>query len=429
MNFIFLNPVWLAALLPIILGGWQLLRAGRPPTAIFTVPEFWPARSALASMSDSHSRKAPDWPQVGLLLAATVAALALARPAWKINRHAPALIPQFHAVGRQLKNQSAAQVFVRGDTLKWEHFVIRIAAGKTTLIRRVNNATMRRGVMFTGVPAIAPMKVIIRAVKSSGQESVLTHITLIRRVTPRPLTIISPSPLPRSLQHLLLLMHNTVWNHPRQLPAIWILSNTADYHRYQDFLQRLSRKPGGLVVLCLGAAAGPRMKVSGILRVTPTDHPVIIQPDGRLFHRVNFSAIRINQMYQASFETGWHAEIRVGSHVWLAKRADSADRIIWYWLASPPADGFTDWQHHASFVIFFARLLASLTHATVDSGQIWWRANKESRLTTSGKSGTTMASPDTAERFRPLTPALALTSAILIGISLIGLVGRKARPR
>ncbi len=425
MNLIFLNPVWLVALLPVILGGWQLLRARRPPAAIFTVPEFWPARSAFASTGESHSRKAPDWPQVGMLLAATIAALALARPAWNMTPQKLARVPQFHAVGRKFENQSTAQVFVRGESAKSAHFVVRLVAGNSTLIRRVRGAAMTRGIIFSKVPAAAKINVFIRAEESSGKTRVLTHIALIRRAIQRPLTVNSPSSLPKSLRHLFVSMHQIVWNHPRQLPAIWILSNTADRKRYQNFLRQLSPKPGRLVAVCLGAAAGPQMKISGIVRVMQTDHPVIIQPDGNLFHRVNFSDVRVKQVYQASFGSGWHAEIRTGAHVWLAKKTDSADGIIWYWLASPPVDHFTDWQHHASFVIFFANLLASLPHGAVDSGQARWRASQNLPRIPAGVTNATAPGPTTSQRLWPLNTALALTSAILAGLSLLGLAGRK----
>ena len=428
MNLIFLNPLWLAALLPVILAGWHLLRAGRPSTALFTVPEFWPARSALASTPESHGRKAPDWPLVGMLLAAILAALALARPAWKMPARAQARMPQMHAVGRELQNQSAAQVFVRGDTATAERFFIRLVAGKTTLIRRVGTAKLARGIIFDSVPATAVINVFVRAEKSSGNRRFLTHITLFRHVTQQPLTVNSPSPLPRSLRHLLLSMHHIVWNHPQQLPAIWILSNTADRRRYQDFLRRLSPKPGGLVVVCIGAAAGPQMKVSGIVSLVPTDHPVVIQPDGFLFHRVHFSAIGIKRVYQGRFGSGWHAEIRAGSHVWLAKKTDSADGIIWYWMASPPVDRFTDWQHHASFVIFFANLIAGVPHHAADSGRAWWRANKHLGRVHARTARAGSPAPNTSEGLQPLNTALALISVIPLGLSLLGLASRKRHP-
>ncbi len=427
MNLIFLSPIWLAALLPITLGGWQLLRASRPPTAIFTIPEFWPAQAAFASTRASYTRKAPDWPQVCLLLAAAIAALALARPAWKIAAQPAAPALQIHAVGRKMENQSTAQVFVHGDADASNRIVIRLVAGKTTLTRRVTAAAMARGIVFTGVPAILKITVFVRAINSSGQATELANITLLRRIEPRPLAVNVPSPLPRSLQRLLQLMHNIVWNHPRQMPTIWIISNTADRRRYQAFLAGLSRKRDGVVVLCLGSAGGPQMKVSGIDRIAPAVRPVIIQPDGQLFDRVDFSPVRVKRVYRATFKAGWHAEIRTGAHVWLAKKTDSTNGVVWYWLASPPTDSFTDWQHHASFVVFFANLLAHLTHSTVDTGQTWWRAKAIARRTPSSRPAATIANPATAGSSRPLAPALTVISVILTALSLLGIRARRTR--
>lgn len=427
MNLIFLSPVWLAALLPVILVGWQLLRAGRPPAATFTIPEFWPARNAFASTRASHIRKAMDWPQIGLLLAAIAATLALGRPAWKRTAQPSTPPPQIHAVGRQMENQPTAQVFVRGNAGAWKSFAIRVVAGKSTLARSVTAAALTDGIIFNDVPAAAKITVLVRAANSSGQKATLAHISLIRRTKTRPLAVNSPSAIPQPLQHLLLLMHNIVWNHPRQMPAIWILSNSAAPRRYKEFLEGLRPTQGSVVVVCLGAAAGPQMKVSGVVGVTPAVHPVIIQPDGQLFHEVDFSSVRVQRVYQATFKAGWRAEIRTGSHVWLAKRSDSANGIIWYWLASPPTAAFTDWQHHASFVIFFANLLASLTHGGADTGQTWWQANTGTRRKNSSKPNAAVTHPQTAANSRSLSPGLALFSVILTGLSLLAMTIRKTR--
>ncbi len=416
MNLVFLNPYWIAAIPPVILAGWWLARNTGTPVAVFTIPEFWPAASTPALHAANRRHTRINRFLLVIVAAAAAALLAVARPQILIppSNRAP---PEIDAVGRMAPNHTRVQLFVRVAADSIKSFPFRSCRINASCLGRTWTKTVspRRiigGVLFRHLPVVPDIAVSVWLRGNSRGGDIHQQLLLMRRRRPTPVYVNAASQLPAALSRLLHLLPDIQWNRPHHNPAIWVFSGPRQLDQDRAFIRTIAPSPTHTIVLCIGPAAAPAMRVTGIVRQSPSGRPIIIAPDNRLFHAVNFSSVHVDKMYGAVFDKGWHPKIRVGNHIWLAKLTTVRTGVTWYWLASPPSRQFTDWQHHTSFVVFFMNMLSGISSSSGRSAD-WWRP----------KSALASGSPAPVSAAGNTYPLAAPLSLLAAGLALIAAAG------
>ena len=408
------------------MAGFWLIRSGKQSAVPFTILELWPKESAGTAAANKRRWRPTDWPRLGLLVAAITATLAMAQPGWKFQAAESA--PHIYALGRAIARGKSMEVFVRAALpakQKLRTFVVTLAAGEHRFTRHASGSQLRHGITFTQVPVYATMIVTVMPHDYNSGERNYARVILVLQPPLRPVFVNLPNAAPPSIERLLSVIPNVIWNQPQSGPSLWILSNAASANRYRKNLAGAVRRSHKTVVLCLGAACGPDMKVTGIRRLAHTTSPAVARISPTLFSGVQFSAVRVKQLYTTKVGAHWQTELTVGTYPWLIKLTDRKSGITWYWLASPPIGKFTNWQRHTSFVVFFANLISTLTRNEGLDADLWWRPMV-------GR-GSASANSDEISRIRqsprvhiwPLASGLALAAAIIVGISAAALTRRQ----
>ena len=116
-----------------------------------------------------------------------------------------------------------------------------------------------------------------------------------------------------------------------------------------------------------GLMPGRPLRLAGGAALTELNH-------GGLLRAVDTTGVRVRQIVTAKLDSHWHTLIDVRGHPWLAERTRRADDQMWLWLGGEPNSAWNTWPKHASFVIFFANVLAQLQQSPGSGGaNHWWR--------------------------------------------------------
>ncbi|MGC9258643.1 MAG: BatA domain-containing protein [Phycisphaerae bacterium] len=363
MNVIFLHPELLILAPVVAVGGWLLLRKAPAPELIFPILEFWPEETP---QSAGRQKRFPDWPWVLILAAAVLSAIALSSPRLQWRAAGSVASPSAHlfAIARSLPgNPKALDVFVKVSPIHSGSDYILVSAAHHQVIRRaVSAAAGPHGFDIAPVPA-APIVVITL----TRANRVLARMTLLRAPGIRKIAAHFIGVPPPDFLRLLtaipaITFHGGILQH-----GLWIIQQR---HFNPKLLSGITHS----AVVLLGDTPGPGLWPRAALMLKRPQTPVAVSQE-KLMRFVNASGIMVKKLLQARLDPQWYPLMEVDSHPWLAQRDDVSRHITWLWLAGQANSSWNTWPHHASFVIFFANVIAQLQTlpGAVKQGR-WWRS-------------------------------------------------------
>jgi hypothetical protein len=376
MTLMFIHPLLLVLTPVVAVTGWLLLRRSAVPQRLATILDFWPVDLPEHTGRD---RWMPDWPWILILAAAVLAALALSEPQlrWPPPPNAVRPAVKIEAVGQSLPgNAGKADIFVKipglDPTLP---YTLRVRADHPAMPgggiqRTLTAARLARGIDLAPLPAHQQFTITLKQALSMVARTSVRRLPEVQHIAAHFI-----GPPPPAMVKLLSLIPGLEFHAGISGPGIWIIHQ-------RDF------NPGSLgaiknsAIVLLGQTPGPQLSPGAGLAINPAQAPISVGK-WRLLKAVHPSGVEVRQMFQGHLGPHWHVLMRVGAHAWLAQRHDPAENTTWLWLASPLTTAFTDWPHHASFVIFFSNVINKLK--SIAGHTHWgdtWRVVPENHLAT-----------------------------------------------
>ncbi len=406
MSVGFSSPQWLYLPFLVVVTGLALLRQRHRRESLFPTLEFFSPE-----ISGAASRRAGiDWLWALMLIGAFIMALAPASPRLQFrSTHAPSW--PVHAVARSLPGAAVAELFVQSNNVPHQHHLtLTLQEAGHVMTFPIAGRRLAGGVTVSGIPVARSFSLsLVRSAR------ILWRTTLTRAPAPPPANVNLIGHPPGDLLRLMKIMPGVRWNRAGRQATIWVVESS----RFRPGTIPPSRHT---IVLAIGRTNAPAMRVGTIVR-PPHRAKVVPAAASRrtgVLRHVSWRSVRVARMFTAQLGGGWRVLARMDGLPWLAWRVSPRTHIQWFWLASPPRDLFTDWQHHASFVVFFVNVLRQATEPLrnmVRDG--WWRP----------------AAPFTAVRHTrlpvihsyPLSMGLALLASLLLLVAAMGLVNRYPR--
>lgn len=408
MSVGFSSPQWLY--LPFLVGvtGLALLRRRHRRERLFPTLEFFSPE-----ISGSPSRRAGiDWLGALLLFGAFLMAIAPASPGIQFRSTGAPAWP-VHAIARCLPGGAVAELFVQSNNVPHQHHLtLTLQEAGHVMTFPIAGRRLAGGVTLSGIPVAQSFSISL-----ARSARILWRTTLTRAPAPPPTNVNLIGHPPEALLRLMKIMPGVRWNRPGRRATIWLVESS----RFRPATIPPSRHT---IVLAIGRTNAPALRVGTIVR-PPRRAKMIGAAASRrsgVLRRVSWRSVRVARMFAAQLGDGWRILARMGGLPWLARRVSPRTHIQWFWLASPPRDFFTDWQHHASFVVFFVNVLRRTTEPLRNmAADGWWRP----------------AAPFTAARRThsrlpvihsyPLSMGLALLASLLLLVAAMGFVNRYPR--
>lgn len=308
----FLATGWLwAAGVTAVLGAWGLL-AGRARR--MRVSAVWLWRGLEGQGVQGRRRVDPVWACVGV--AALLAALALARPVWRVGVPVDRVEPQW------------AVRSIAGRTEAWIH----VAGGEEVLVDGKPQAVAAGGAALE-LPA---GDVHVLAIERGGQ---VAARSTFRRPMAGAFQLLQVGRVDPALLRVFAVQAGT----PAAESQRVLLASGAGFS--------LEQARGVRLTVVAGAAALEGVTVDGMAEGAWTPEAV----DVPAF--VNFSEVHVRRMAKATLSPEWHVTVRANGLPWVAERStgENGERVVW--LASHPDGAETDWPSDRSFVLYFSELL------------------------------------------------------------------------
>ena len=348
MNLVFLHPDLLALPPLVAVAGWFLLRNTRSAVYSFTILDFWPAETI--NPAGRHKSK-PDWPWVLILLAAVLATMALASPRLQITGSKTILPPEvtFQAAGRSLPgNSQAVDLFIRAPEVNGtSDYTVTVTTPRQKFKRNVSARKLRGGIDISPVMATRRINLTLQHANRILARTVLRRLSGTNTIAAH--FIGSP---PSAFLRLFAALPDVTLH--GQLPdrAVWII------HQSQ-FNPAIMHSFSNSTFILLGDTPGPGLSPTSEFAVTNTSSLSVVTHNS-LMHAVHPKGVIVRKIVTARRDSHWHTLIECNGHAWLAERNDPATRQTWLWLAGQINSTWSTWQDHASFVIFFANVIANL---------------------------------------------------------------------
>ncbi len=390
MNLVFLHPELLILPAVLAVAGWFLLRTARKALYSFTILEFWPAETPHNAGTE---KSRADWPWVLILAAAILAATALSAPRLQIaeskTRHPPKVALQ--ARGRSLPgNNRAVDLFIRAPGITGDsRYRVVVTTLRHQFQRRVSGATIQKGIDISPITATRRMDVTLQQTHQTVAHLVLRRSSGVRTIAAH--FIGTP---PAAFLRLFAALPEVTPHDDRPERAIWII------HQRQ-FNPAIVRGITDSTFVLLGNTPGPGLKPI-MERTVTTRHSLRVDDHNSLMQAVDPKGVLVRKIVIARRDSHWHTLINYNGHAWLAERHDRARGQTWLWLAGRENSPWSTWADHASFVIFFANVIAELQQLPGPDAQMAvWRPSG------SGATGPT-----------PLPRPMAATGSINVNIGL-----------
>ena len=362
MTLFFLHPGLLVLPAMVAAGGWFLLPRGGITEYPFTILEFWPVETREAA---GRWKERPDWPWIFILIAGVLAALALCSPRLQTtapkNTAAPSIT--LHAIGRRLpQNNHSLDVFIQSRNIpRNSSYQVILTAHQQILRQSVSAATLKAGIDISPVSATPKIAITLKQ-----DHRIIARTALLRVSDTRPIAgHFIGTPLSAFLRLFAAMQEVTLDGHSADL-SIWIVHQ----RRFNPkILQGISHS----TIVLLGDTPGPGLKPGAVITLNHTG-PLTAQTHHGLMQAVDPSRATVRRFFTAQLNSHWHSLMAIQGHTWLAERRDAPREQTWLWLAGPVDSAWTTWPDHASFVIFFANVLAQLQKSPSPGGSgNWWR--------------------------------------------------------
>ncbi len=363
MNVIFLHPELLILAPVVAVGGWLLLRNVSAPEIIFPILDFWPEDTP---RSAGRQKRFPEWPWMLILLAAILATIALSSPRlqWRSVRSAASSSVHLLALARSEPGSSeSVDVFVKAAPVHDGSNYTLVIAAHHRIIRRLISATaLTQGCDVTFVPAAPILTIALMQNNRTLAQLALSRSSGMLKVSAH----FIGSPPPAFLRLLAAMPSISFHGHIRK-HGLWIIHQ-------RKFNPTILRGITDSAIILLGDTPGPGLRPQAELMLTHPQTPATVSRE-RLMRFVSSSGIMVKKLIQAHFNSSWYPLMEVNNHTWLAQSDDATRHITWLWLAGQMNSSWNTWPHHASFVIFFANVIAQLQSlpGSVRQGH-WWRS-------------------------------------------------------
>ncbi len=353
MYMIFLHPQLLVLAPVVAVAGWFLLRKADVPERTFTILEFWPVE---INKNIGKNLRIPDWPWMLILSAAVLATMALSVP--RIQWQAPQAVPRqaviINAVGRSLPgNAGAVDLFVKVPALHPQLPYTLLVHGddpekpERIISRTVTAEKLSSGTDVVPVPASQQFAITLKQGGYTIARATLRRLPGVQKIAAHFI-----GPPPRVFLKLLSSMPGLELHAGTSGRGIWIVNQ-------RDFNPKSLAGIKNSAIVLSGHTPGPLLSPGAVIEFKPPQSPIAVG-HGKLLNAVNPSHVAVQKIIRANLGPGWHVLMRVTGHPWLAERNDPIRNITWLWLSSPLRSAWTDWPHHASFVIFFTNVIARL---------------------------------------------------------------------
>ncbi len=362
MTLFFLHPGLLVLPLLVAAGGWFLLPRSGITEYPFTILEFWPHETRDAA---GRWKAKPDWPWILILIAAVLAALALCSPhlQWTDLKNTTAPSVTLHAIGRSLPhNNQSVDVFIQSPAIRrGSEYQVLLTTHQQILRRTVSGRSLNAGIDFS--PVAATPKILIMLKQG---DRIIAQKTLHRVSGTKPIAGHFIGTPPSAFLRLFAALPEVILHGPATNRGIWIVHQ-------RRFNPKILRGTFNSTIVLLGNTPGPGLTPGAEIKLNQAG-PLTALTHHRLMQAVHPSRATVRRFFTAHLDSHWHSLIAIQGHTWLAERRDAPHGQTWLWLAAPMDSAWTNWQDHASFVIFFANVLAQLqkSHSPGGNGN-WWR--------------------------------------------------------
>lgn len=363
MTLFFLHPELLVLPLLVAAGGWFLLpRSGSIETP-FTILEFWPQEMSKVS---GRWKTTPDWPWILILTAAILAALALCSPrlqrAERKNTATPGVTLQ--AIGRSLPhNRKSMDIFIQSRNVRGNsNYQVILTTHHQTLRRTVSAGALKAGIDISPLSATPAIAITLKQ-----HNRIIAHKTLQRVSGTKPITAHFIGTPPSAFLRLFAALPEVTLHGHAPNRSIWIVQQ-------RRFNPKILHGISNSTIVLLSNTAGPGL-TPGTKITLNRSSPLAALTHRGLMHAVNPSRTTVRRFFTAHLDSHWQILMAIQGRPWLAERRDAPHAQTWLWIAAPLDSTWTTWPDHASFVIFFANVLAHLQKSpSPDAGGNWWQA-------------------------------------------------------
>ncbi len=396
MTLFFLHPGLLVLPVLVAVGGWFLLPRGGITQYPFTILEFWPEE---ASRAAGRWKARPDWPWIFILIAGVLAALALCSPRLQTTAPKNAAAPSItlHAIGRSLpQNNQSLDVFIQSpDIPRNSSYQVILTTHQQILRRSVSAATLKAGIDISPVSATPNIAITLKQ-----DHRIIAQKTLQRESGTRPISgHFIGTPLSAFLRLFAAMQEVTLHGHADD-PSIWIVHQ-------RRFNPKILQGISPSTIVLLGDTPGPGLKPGAVITLNHAGPLTALRHHG-LMQAVDPSRATVRKFFTAQLNSRWRSLMAIQGHTWLAERRDAPREQTWLWLAGPMDSAWTTWPDHASFVIFFANVLAQLQKSPSPGGSgNWWR-------TTASHPKVLAQGPKTSVRAMGLNIELAVLACVCL---------------
>lgn len=348
MNLVFLHPDLLVLPPLVAVAGWFLLPNTRSAVYSFTILDFWPAETINHT---GRQKSKPDWPWVLILLGAVLATMALSSPRLQITGSKTTPPPEvaLQAAGRSLPgNSQAVDLFIRATKVNGgSDYTVTVTTPRQKLQRNVSANNLRSGMDISPVMAARRINVTLQQANRILARTVLQRLSGTKTIAAH--FIGDP---PSAFLRLFAALPDVTLHGKLPDRAIWIIHqpqfNPTSVHGFSNS-----------TFVLLGDTPGPGLLPTAERAVTNPPSLSVVSHNS-LMRAVHPKGVIVRKIMTAQRNSHWHTLIEFNGHAWLAERNAPATGQTWLWLAGQTNSTWTTWPDHASFVIFFANVIANL---------------------------------------------------------------------
>lgn len=362
MPLFFLHPGLLVLPALVAAGGWFLLPRSGITQYPFTILEFWPEETREAA---GRWKARPDWPWIFILIAGVLAALALCSPRLQrtVPKNTAALSITLHAIGRSLpQNNQSLDVFIQSRNIpRNSSYQVILTTHQQILRRTLSGGALKAGIDISPVSATPKIGITLKR-----DNHIIAQKTLQRVSGARPIAGHFIGTPPSAFLRLFAALQEVTLHGHAADPTIWIVHQ-------RRFNPKILHGISNNTIVLLGDTPGPGLKPGAVITLNHAS-PLTALTHRRLMQAVYPSRATGRRFFNAHLNSHWHSLMAIQGHTWLAERRDAPHGQTWLWLAGPMDSAWTTWPDHASFVIFFANVLAQLQKSPSPGGSgNWWR--------------------------------------------------------
>ena len=405
MTLVFLHPELLVLPALVAAGGWFLLPRRGITEYPFTILELWPQESYEAA---GRWKAKPDWPWILILAAAVLAALALCSPRLQTAEPKNAAAPgaTLRAIGRSIpSNNQSLDVFIQSRNIhRGFGYQVILTTHRQILRRTASARALDAGIDMSPLQATRKIAITLK-----HDHRVIAQKVLRRRSGAGPIAGHFIGTPPSAFLRLFGAMPAVTLHSQAADRGIWIVHQ-------RRFNPHILHRVFNSTIVLLGHTPGPGLSPGAEIILNHSTPLTVLSHHG-LMQAVDLSGVIVRRLFTAHMDSHWQSLITIQGHTWLAERRDAPHGQTWLWLAGPMDSAWTTWPDHASFVIFFANVMAHLQKSPrADTQGNWWRAAASRAPIPPQRSKTAMRSLDLNIALAVLACACLLTAVVPLAL-------------